>query len=408
MSWIDRVKNDMIITTGDGQVYKPKWVEATKVKSYNFTEFTFSEVDGSLVKRKRPIGNRYNLVLFFTGDDNIEEAKKFDISSEDSRAWNIEHPLYDTILVQPTGLSIDNTDMNVSKIVVSVIETIADDNPKISVSIVETLNNEVEELKQSLTLAQEQPYDVTDISGNQTVSDKSFKAGQLIIKVAEAFEDYNNLYNQNKSSMNNALSSPSNAVDDFLLFLFFPGSISQALNGKLSFLQTQFNAARVNLSKLFNVSSKQNYQLINAATVSSMAIASANPQDGDYTNRNDVFLVINIILNFYNTYIEDLDVLQTDNGGNPDSFIPDPASMTQLSNIVLQTVSNLFVIALGARQERSIILEKDSNAIILTHRFYGLDAEDDNLNEFIDTNSIGLNEILNIKKGRKILFYTLT
>ncbi len=45
------------------------------------------------------------------------------------------------------------------------------------------------------------------------------------------------------------------------------------------------------------------------------------------------------------------------------------------------------------------------NVILLSHKFYGSDENDDNLQKFIDTNNIGLNELLNISKGRKVIYY---
>jgi hypothetical protein len=65
----------------------------------------------------------------------------------------------------------------------------------------------------------------------------------------------------------------------------------------------------------------------------------------------------------------------------------------------------LYRIAFEAKQEREYILDEDSNIILLTHKFYEMDSEDRNINNFIETNNIGLNEILNIQKGRKIVYY---
>ena len=49
--------------------------------------------------------------------------------------------------------------------------------------------------------------------------------------------------------------------------------------------------------------------------------------------------------------------------------------------------------------------EADTTPINLTHRFYGLDEDDVNLNRFIETNNIGLSEILIVKKDREVVYY---
>ena len=53
----------------------------------------------------------------------------------------------------------------------------------------------------------------------------------------------------------------------------------------------------------------------------------------------------------------------------------------------------------------TIPLEEDSNAILLTYRFYGEDNEDIFLNEFVNANNLGLTEYLIIPKGRLITYY---
>ena len=129
------------------------------------------------------------------------------------------------------------------------------------------------------------------------------------------------------------------------------------------------------------------------------------PGDEDYKTRPEVSGIADTIMDMFSSYISDLDSLQTPNGGKTNSFIPDAYALRDLSQLVNLSISNLFTIALGARQERSLYLEDDTNIVVLTHRVYGLDPGDNNMNELIETNSIGINEIDILKKGRKIVYY---
>ena len=74
-----------------------------------------------------------------------------------------------------------------------------------------------------------------------------------------------------------------------------------------------------------------------------------------------------------------------------------------LDNIVNSALGNLFDIAFDAKQERTFLVEKDNNIVTLSHEFYG--PGDDNLDLFVLQNSIGLDEYLGLKKGRKIIYY---
>jgi len=73
--------------------------------------------------------------------------------------------------------------------------------------------------------------------------------------------------------------------------------------------------------------------------------------------------------------------------------------------LVNYTISNLFNIAINAKQERSIIVEDDTNLVALAHRFYGLAPDDSTIEDLMLGNKIGLSELLIIKKGRKISYY---
>ena len=136
-----------------------------------------------------------------------------------------------------------------------------------------------------------------------------------------------------------------------------------------------------------------------------MALAAATPLVGNYTSRTQVLSIIDLIYTNWVAYLNNIDTFQSATNNSEDSYIPDPWGMYNLSNLINYTLSSLFSIALAAKQERIIYLTESSNAILLTHRFYGLDDQDINFNLFVETNEIGLNEVLNIPKGRRILYY---
>jgi hypothetical protein len=140
--------------------------------------------------------------------------------------------------------------------------------------------------------------------------------------------------------------------------------------------------------------------------ISAMAVSASTPNSQqDYSNADSVFQIIDIILDAYNDYVSALDSLQTDNGGDLDSYLPNFELSTQIADLVNYTVSNLFTIALSAKQLRSFILDAESNVILLAHKFYGLDLEDSAIDEFIAQNAIGLNEMLILPAGKTVVYY---
>jgi hypothetical protein len=97
--------------------------------------------------------------------------------------------------------------------------------------------------------------------------------------------------------------------------------------------------------------------------------------------------------------------LETPTQSDTSSFASNPDLVGGTQFIVEETLANLVNIAFGSEQEFSVVTDKNTNAILLTHKYYGLDDADVNLNKFLDTNRIGLSEVLEIPKGREIKYY---
>ena len=76
-----------------------------------------------------------------------------------------------------------------------------------------------------------------------------------------------------------------------------------------------------------------------------------------------------------------------------------------LNTLILEAVYSLYDLAFDAKQEREVVLDKDSNLIILTHKYMGLDENDENINTFRKINNIKNKSLFIIRKGRKIKYY---
>src|SRR5690242_2796658 len=100
MSWLDRITDSLTITTGEGSTFTPNWINAVRQKEYNIAEFEFIEQKGTLVSRKLPRGNKYNIEIYFQGDNHLNEAGRFDLAADDPRYWVMAHPFYGHVNVQ--------------------------------------------------------------------------------------------------------------------------------------------------------------------------------------------------------------------------------------------------------------------------------------------------------------------
>lgn len=407
MSWIDKIQNDLIITLGDGAIFRPSWLNASYEKEYNVTQFDFPKLKGTLVRRLEPMGRKLTLEIYFTGEDHLDTADQFSTSADDKRVWKLEHPYYGLLYVQPLSINVNNTAHNVSKITIPVMETILEDNPKIVFAPVETIALKqllLEETFAQGVIAEVLPSDVTEmLENNRKMFDLAFPS----FKIPEEITKYVDLFNKANAAINKATQFPLEAMRTLGTLISYPAKLAQNVKSRIKMLKDQFATLRATVEGITGggVSSKQIYQLTAGNLIASIALAASIPVPEDYKSSTETLEVMDSVLEAYNEFITDLDLLQGDTGGSPDSYIPDPAALTELSALVSITVSSLFSIALAAKKERSIIVEADTNWIVLTHRLYGLDPTDDNLVELMNNNNVGLNEVLLVKKGRKVTYY---
>lgn len=413
MSWLDKVQNNFTITTGEGSVFNPNWLNASKQKDYNVAEFEFPLVPGTLVTRSLPKGRKYLIEIYFQGDDHLDESSRFEKAADDPRYWKISHPFYGLIYVQPLGLHFDNSKYNVSKITGMVIETIVEQFPKGSVDPIDKINFDQSALDEERANYFETVESAPSIAVvNKLTADvkSSYLKMVPIINLDIDASDYFNKYNSALSSILNITGQVSTTMLVISDFYNAPIKFTQSIQSRITGLVNQYLALRNDILNIFTNHPEQfsaelavTYEVTAGTIISAIAVASVTSMD--YGSRNGVIDAIDSILTSYNTFIQDLDTMQSSTGGEPDSYMPDVQSMLDLNSLINFTVSSLFIVGLNAKQERSLYIEEDSNIILLAHRLYGLQVDDSTIETLIANNKIGLNELLIIRKGRKILYY---
>ena len=434
MSWLDQIKTGITITTGDGQNYTPHWMIAGTKKrlGFNIAKFQFPDVPGSLVNRREPLGMEYDIEIWFQGDgsepskvnqnvggvnlDYLQATLDFQDSAKDKRPWTIRHPFYGQIIVQPISLSIDNSVLNVSKINCDVIETISEDYPIAITRPTDLISMEAVGASQQLATSTAQndvitkvpPANITaksvnTLKGNFNKFQASVAKG--INQLTADFNGYMNTFNQAYNTINNLVSDASQVLNLLQAVVNKPATFQQDIRSRLVMLQGQFTTLQTTITGSMSKLDKLLYTTLAGGSISGMCLACANLQEGDLVYASDTLDVISQILSYYNQYIADLDSMQTLNGGNVSSFIPDFNSLIALEEVVNFTIANLFAIALNGKQQRSILLEYDSNWIILTHRLYGLDNADANLITLMQQNNAGLNTMLQVPANTLVIYF---
>lgn len=405
MSWITKIKNDLIIVTGDGKQYRPLWVVSSFKSEYNIAQFNFPEVEGTLVKRGTIMGREFGLNIVFQGENHLDEASAFWESTKNKSPWTIQHPFYGQIFVQPTSLVFDNADLNLTRVTGTVIETILEDRPRAVVANADEIQRKVPEFENEFAQYLDETPSQADINTAVLSNKKMYNLGVPIIEIPDEFQNYTNLFSTAQGAAVNALSTPIVFMRTITTLINYPSQMTLSVKARFNQLIKQWDVLTSTVEGLFLPPSKKIFQIQGAMNIAAMCYTSVTPLSGNYTNQKEVLSIITKITNTYNSYLELLDDIQSTNGGNPLTFIPAYDLMFTLQDLVFQTVASLFEIALTAKTERRILTDTDTNVIILTKKLYGLDPDDNNINELITNNGWGMNMLLQIKKGTEVIYY---
>lgn len=402
MSWIERLENiRFTITTGDGKVFTPLWRNGEKSKEFNISKYDFINLEGSFVDRKKPQSNVYPLVFYFQGEDNIEQADAFEDSADDNRLWTVEHPFYGVIKGQPTNLKRNDSSYNVTEVTVEFWESIDGEFPESEVSIDDEVRakvNSVNELS-SAFLAENSTPDTADIN---LVKDTVVLTGSKFSPDAENFNDFQNTITKAFKNSDKLVTDTKAAFDDVQNVINAPAEFNTSVLSKINSYVEAYEVLKNSVSNLF---SKYNFESQGASLLSGMALAAVSPLEDDYVTRGDIETVNNIVLDLYEDYLQTLDANQVDiydieNTWNPTIQIQQP-----LVDLIFFTSKSLFLLSFNARQERTVELTEDSNLIILTHKYIGLDSEDRNLEIFKRINNIKNDELYKVPEGRTITYF---
>ena len=406
MAWTENIKQNLSITTGDGKVYFPKWIPTEFTRDFNIASFEFPEVEGTLVYKSQPKGRVFPLRIYFDGENHLENASDFELSSRDKRAWKVSHPYYGNIVVQASSLTFNNESLNVTAITGDLLETIETVYPKGSVVAKDKIFNDIEEtteLSAYVFSKQSKPL-VKDIQPMQDKAKSLYESAQGYISTLS--DGYSNAYRKATSGINSLTQTPMLAMQSVQSLITMPARFDEGVSVRFSILKKQFDVMqRTVTGNVLTLAQKYDYESSSGTSIMAMCLALSTPKENDLKTQKEVLVYVDYLLSMWGVYVQTIDSLQASNGGVIGGYVPSGQFLWQLFGILNFTISNLFTIANNALQERSFYLENDSNWILLAHRIYGLVEDDSTIIRIMAENNAKLNEYLIVRKGRKIVYY---
>lgn len=407
MSWIDRIENaTFIIRTGDGKLYYPDWKNGEISKDYNVSVFDFIDQPGSLIDRKQPRANSIPLTFWFQGADNIDQSAAFYKSADDKRAWVVHHPFYGDINGHPLSIKRDDSNYNCTEITVDFKETILLSGPRLTIGTTDFINTTVAKFH---TISPSDYASKVDLKPADvaTVTDNATKINALVTKGLSSldYDGYVKFRNKMFNTVDNLIFAPVDAISSIHDVILQPSLFTSAISYRISLIGTIYQSIARLVNDAGTKNNKAYFETAAGITIASLANALLNPLSTDYQTRTDVVSALNNLIDMYNDYLSMLDSMYVSISETTNAFTASQQSQDALQNIVLQAIANLEIIAFNAKQERIVILTKDSNLIIEAHRYMGLDKDDINLEVFRTINNIKNDNLFILQKGTQLRYY---
>ena len=413
MTWQDRVRQAAYTSpSGNRVVFRYENVSYTITRKGS--AFDFPDANGTYIQDLGLTGRRLPFRIIFWGDNYDLNAANFESALGERGIGKLEHPLYGTRNVIPLGDISRRDDLKTAANqaiftltfwdTIGVIYPLAQGDPSSGVlGAVDSFNaGASQQFSDSAAL----DSSLEQAHGKNTFLALLDSVEGALSDIAEASDASNSLF----TSVNDSIRRGIDLLIAKPLALAFQFMISaQAPARALTSIQARLDA----------------YQnLLDSLTTGDDSVASPGL---DSTNANDFFSksllsggyvsgsVLSVVNNEFETRQDALDAAEallaqsaqlTDwNDANYASLgvLDTGEAYQQLQEAVAIAVGFLTDISFDLKQERTLVLDRDRTIIDLVAELYG--SVDDQLDFFINSNSLTGSEILELPKGRTVRYY---
>ncbi|MCH9712748.1 MAG: DNA circularization N-terminal domain-containing protein [Proteobacteria bacterium] len=417
MSWVDRII-EAAYTSPSGVRTIFNYENVSKSVDKKTTAFDFPDADGTYIQDLGHTGRRYPLRIIFWGDDYDIQSAAFESSLLERGIGKLEHPVYGSSDVVPFGPIKQRDDLktaaNQAIIEVTFFETIGLIYPSSTLDPTSDILQSIDEYN----IATSQEFeDVTSLG--TTIEKSKFlntynaflnSAKSGLQTVADVQADVQKEFDTIENSINNGIdvliSTPLTLAFQTILLIQSP---ARALTNIKARLDAYENLADSIISG-------------NGAGGSDPATPSVDSSNSNDYHTKDLYAstyvtgsVVSVVNNKFVTKTEALEAAENvieqfeavaqwrDDNFKSLGEIDKGDSYQKLQQAVALTAGFLVDVSFTLKQERRLVLNRDRNIIELVAFLYG--DVDDQLDFFITSNDLSGSEILELPKGREIVYY---
>lgn len=413
MAWNDRIAEAAYTSPSGTRVvftYENVSMEVDKKTA----AFDFPDAVGTYIQDLGPTGRRYPLRVIFWGEDYDLLADEFEKLLLEVGTGRLEHPKYGTKDVVPFGTISRRDDLktaaNQAIIEVTFWETIGLVYPTSQADPASELITSVDEFNAAFSGEYEEVIDIDSAVERVTLKDKyqslldKAQAGLQPIADTQANvqAQFDAIVDSVNQGIDTLISDPLTLAFQTTLLIQAPARALTSITARLSAYRDLANAiisgdgAVVSPGTDSRNSNEFHTNDLYASTYVTGSIVSV--VNNQFTTKPEAIAAAESIL----TQMEDVTNWRDANFASLES-VDSGAAYQQLQEAVAIAAGFLVEISFSLKQERTLVLDRNRTIIDLVAELYG--SIDDQLDFFISSNDLSGVEILELERGRTIVYY---
>lgn len=429
MAWQDRIR-EAAYTSPSGErlafLFEDVRTEVTK----RTTAFVFPGVDEAYVQDNGHGARRFPLRCYFAGDDHDLEANAFVAALLERGIGRLEHPFYGAANVVPLGQITRRDDLReaAGQTVLDVVfsTSLAAVYPQLAAEPRTAVEQQAEAFETAAAAQFEEAADLSTVAAQEETKAKTRDALQELeaalaevsdatAKVSATFQDALDSIN---SSLDVLISQPLSLAQQLVSLVTAPAraasTLAERLDGYAGIVDNLTTASdaipSLSLSGGVVIESRRRnvanaFHLTNVLASAAVSGAVISTLETEFTSRPAALEAAQRLL-------DELDalVVYLDDGYATLASVEAPGgidtgtSYQALQQLVVSAAARLVEISFSLLPERSIVLDRPRTILDLAAELYGSVA-DERLDFLIDTNGFTGSEILEVPRGRRVVFY---
>jgi len=413
MAWDERIR-EAAYTSPSGTRIRFDYEDVRREFDKDGSAFNFPDADGTYIQDLGHSGRRYPLRLFFWGPDYDLETDAFEALLLERGQGRLEHPIYGAVDVVPFGTVTRRDDLktaaNQAVIELTFWETIGLVYPTRQADPASQVRQAVEDY--NAAAAEDFADGVSVDTASQRVTLKNTYTSLIdsvqtsLQAVADVQDDVRKQFNAINDSITQGIDTligqPLDLAFQTSLLIQAPARAAasiadrlQAYGGLASSILAGDGANTSNESRANQVNRFRAADLTASGAVTGSIVSVVNNQFSQKTSAlraaEDVLAQFDAVNNWKDDNLVALELIDT--GG----------AYQRLQEAVALTTGFLVEISFTLKQERRIVLDRARTIIDLSAELYG--SVDDQLDFLIQSNNLTGSEILELPRGREIVYY---